>query len=81
MPIPRGVDIFYRFCVCQFISDDLPSRNSGFGSGSKAAREEKMVVRRWETNIRPRKIGCHGKTALLLFCDLLIVFSLGFNFP
>jgi hypothetical protein len=68
--IPDGLEVSYRFCVCVFVKPD-------------DAEDEKVVVRRWETNIAPRKIGCHGKPRSFkntyVFWDLLGPLFLPFN--
>ena len=48
--LPDGVDIKYRYAVCIFVQ-------------SSVTQENNVVVRRWETALKARKIGCHGKLA------------------
>ena len=48
--LPQGIDISYRYCVCSLV---------------EIHEIKKFVVRRWETNLRPRKIACHGKLRIL----------------
>ena len=49
--IPDGVDVTYRYVVCVFVPPN---------PYEAAATDDKIVVRRWETNLKPRKISCHG---------------------
>ena len=49
--IPDGVDVTYRYVVCIFVPPN---------PCEAAATDDKIVVRRWETNLKPRKIACHG---------------------
>ena len=66
--MPHGVEVLYRFCVCQFIPNapttvsapPMPGSVADTTSAAAVENNDKMVVRRWETNIKPRKIGCHG---------------------
>ena len=46
--IPEGIDIKYRYATCIFVEDSVN-------------HEQKVVVRRWETALKSRKIGCHGR--------------------
>ena len=48
--IPDGVEVTYRYSVCMFV----PTHSD------EEAAIEKVIVRRWETNLKPRKISCHG---------------------
>ena len=57
--LPDGVEVTYRYAVCMFVPPD-PYEGALTG--------EKVIVRRWETNLKPRKIACHG-TCLLFFGD------------
>ena len=50
--IPDGVDIFYRYVVSMFVPPN---------PYEAASADDKIVVRRWETSLKPRKITCHGK--------------------
>ena len=52
MMIPDGLDVMYRYVVCMFVPPN---------PFEAATTDEKIVVRRWETNLKPRKIACHGK--------------------
>ena len=54
--IPDGVDVFYRYVVSMFVPPN---------PYEAASADDKVVVRRWETNLKPRKIACHGKN----ICD------------
>ena len=45
LDLPLAKDITYRYCICLFVN-----ANDG---------ETKTVVRRWETDLTPRKVGCH----------------------
>jgi hypothetical protein len=70
--------------------------------GNKEEEKEKKedvktVIRRWETNVKPRKIGCHGKIGLVIIifteisaktiyfpldsCDVTFVHEFGFINP
>ena len=51
--IPDGVDVFYRYVVSMFVPPN---------PYEAASADDKIVVRRWETSLKPRKITCHGKT-------------------
>ena len=51
--IPDGVEVTYRYAVCMFVPTICTSGG--------ASVDEKVIVRRWETNLKPRKIACHGK--------------------
>ena len=55
MMIPDGLDVMYRYVVCMFVPPN---------PFEAATTDEKIVVRRWETNLKPRKIACHGKLVL-----------------
>ena len=50
--IPDGVDVFYRYVVSMFVPPN---------PYEAASADDKIVVRRWETSLKPRKISCHGK--------------------
>ena len=54
--IPDGVDVFYRYVVSMFVPPN---------PYEAASADDKIVVRRWETSLKPRKIACHGKN----ICD------------
>ena len=43
------MEVSFRYCVCLFVPSSVEEE------------EKKVVVRRWETSLAPRKIGCHGK--------------------
>lgn len=47
--LPEGEEVEFRYAVCMFVERRDPAAGT------------KVVVRRWETNLLPRKIGCHGK--------------------
>ena len=53
--IPDGVDVTYRYVVCIFVPPN---------PYEAASADDKIVVRRWETNLKPRKIACHGEFVL-----------------
>ena len=53
--IPDGVDVTYRYVVCIFVPPN---------PCEAASTDDKIVVRRWETNLQPRKIPCHGEFVL-----------------
>ena len=46
--LPKGIDITFRYVVCCVIE---PETNQ---------IDKKVVLRRWETFLWPRKIACHG---------------------
>ena len=46
-----GVEVTYRYAVCMFVP---PNPYEGALTG------EKVIVRRLETNLKPREIDCHG---------------------
>merc|ERR1712223_441308 len=50
--IPDGVDVTYRYVVCIFVPPN---------PYEAAATDDKIVVRRWETNLKPRKLACHDR--------------------
>ena len=50
LDLPQGIDITFRYVVCCLIDTLDEDRNEA----------KKVVVRRWETSLRPRKIACHG---------------------
>jgi hypothetical protein len=60
MMIPDGLDVMYRYVVCMFVPP------SPFEA---ASTDDRIVVRRWETNLKSRKIACHGKFIFKMTCQ------------
>ena len=67
--LPLGVDIHYRYCVCLFVdgvvvvrrgAGDHDHDDAHHGHDDDGHPRKKMVVRRWETDLIPRRIPCHG---------------------
>ena len=64
--IPRDRNIYYRFCICSFIE-------------ASSYYKANIVVRKWETDITPRKISVKGdfftvlnlpRIDLIMICDI-----------
>ena len=61
LDLPEGIEIKFRYVVCCLI-DSI---------GEDGNEAKKVVVRRWETSLRPRKIGCHGNCIFMYFFTAL----------
>lgn len=45
LELPLGCEVQYRYCICLFVPN-----NEG---------QLRTVIKRWETDLQPRKVGCH----------------------
>ena len=58
--LPLGVDVSFRYCVCLFVPP------------SASEEVKKVVVRRWESGLKPRKIRCHGKNGIGRYTSTIV---------
>ncbi len=65
--LPDGVNIQYRYCVCLFV----PKPKDKFEDDDDEDVPPRVVVRRWETALLPRRIGCHDR------CDVSVIHDFG----
>ena len=68
LDLPEGIEIKFRYVVCCLIDS----------VGEDGNEAKKVVVRRWETSLRPRKIACHGN--FIFICLHSFINELG-KFP